>query len=95
MNQQFNQQQVKIANVMYTCRDQAYFLLGEGGFRKEFEKWRPIFSDVMEKKGCSEIVALIDLLNAAKNMSEDGMLMHVLIAVGCELSEPKYLFGNE
>lgn len=44
----------------------------------------------MEKNGCSEIVALINLLNAAKNISEDGMLMHVLIAIGCELSEPKY-----
>lgn len=94
MNQQFNQQQIQIANVMYTCRDQAYFILGEGGFRKELEKWRPVFFEVMERKRCSEIVALIELLNAAKNMSEDGMLMHILIAIGCELTEPKYLLGN-
>ena len=84
------QQVVEISAKMYQCRDQAVFLNGEDGFIEAVRKWTPVFVEVMEKKSCSEIQALIELLERAKGKPNEGLLMHILTAVGCELAEPKF-----
>jgi hypothetical protein len=79
---------VEISHKLYTCRKQAIFLKGEDGFRQEVDKWEPIFKAAMEKLDCDILPALSALLEAAKGKPEEGLLMHVLCAVGCELAEP-------
>lgn len=61
---------------------------GEEGFRKELDKWEPTFRAAMVKLDCDVLPALSALLEAAKGKPDEGMLMHVLCAVGCELAEP-------
>lgn len=79
---------VEISHKLYTCRKQAIFLKGEDGFRQEVDKWEPTFKAAMEKLDCDILPALSALLEAAKGKPDEGLLMHVLCAVGCELAEP-------
>lgn len=79
---------VEISHKLYTCRKQAIFLKGVDGFRQEVDKWEPTFKAAMEKLDCEILPALSALLEAAKGKPDEGMLMHVLCAVGCELAEP-------
>lgn len=90
MNMLLGQKEVGIAQRLYQCRDQAVFLRGEDGFIKEVSKWKPLFDEIISSNGCSEIEALTELLQCAKGKPDEGLLMHVLTAVGCELAEPKY-----
>jgi hypothetical protein len=85
-----NQQQVEIAAKLYKCRDQQVYIRGEGKFVSEVAKYKPLFDEVMLKHECSVIEALIKLLERAKGHQEEGILMHLLNAVACELAEPKY-----
>lgn len=79
---------VEISHKLYTCRKQAIFLQGEDGFRETVDKWEPTFAAAMEKLDCDLMPALSALLEASKGKPDEGMLMHVLCAVGCELAEP-------
>jgi len=79
---------VEISHKLYTGRKQAIFLRGLNGFRQEVDKWEPTFEAAMQKLNCGILPALSALLEAAKGKPEEGMLMHVLCAVGCELAEP-------
>ncbi|EAZ97677.1 hypothetical protein [Marinobacter sp. ELB17] len=83
-----SEQIVEISHKLYTCRKQAIFLKGEDGFRQEVEKWEPTFKAAMAKLDCDILPALSGLLEAAKGKPDEGLLMHVLCAVGCELAEP-------
>lgn len=83
-----SEQAVEISHKLYTCRKQAIFLKGEDGFREEVERWKPTFQAAMEKLDCDILPALSALLEAAKGKSDEGLLMHALCAVGCELAEP-------
>lgn len=83
-------QQVEIAAKLYQCRDQQVYIRGEEKFVSEVAKYKPIFDEVMLKHECSGIEALIILLERAKGHQEEGLLMHLLNAVACELVEPKY-----
>lgn len=85
-----NQQQVEIAAKLYQCRDQQVYIRGEEKFVSEVAKYKPVFDEVMLKHECTEIEALIKLLERAKGHQEEGLLMHLLNAVACELAEPKY-----
>lgn len=85
-----NQKQIEVAATLYKCRDQVVFIRGVEGFKNEVAKWKPFFDEIMKKENCNELEALIVLLNRAKGDSNEGILMHVLSAVGCELAEPKY-----
>jgi|GEM_PF-6337693 len=89
------QKAIEISAKLYKCRDQSIWLRGEEGFIKEVEKWKPSFDAVMTTHSCSVTVALIKLLEAAKGKPDEGLLMHVLCAVGCELSEPTLTAGLE
>lgn len=86
----FDQKQIEIAAKLYKCRDQAVFIRGEEGFRNEVAKWKPLFDEIMNEESCSELEALIILLRRAKGERNEGVMMHLLSAVGCELAEPKY-----
>lgn len=79
---------VEISHKLYTCRKQAIFLQGEDGFRETVDKWEPTFAAAMEKLDCDLMPALSALLEASKGKPDEGMLMHVLCAVGCELAQP-------
>lgn len=83
-----SEQAVEISHKLYTCRKQAIFLEGEEGFRELVANWEPTFQAAMEKLDCDILPALSALLEAAKGKPDEGMLMHVLCAVGCELAEP-------
>jgi recombination associated protein RdgC len=89
-NSMANQQQVEIAAKLYKCRDQQVYIRGEGKFVSEVAEYKPVFDEVMLKHSCSVIEALIKLLERAKGHQEEGLLMHLLNAVACELAEPKY-----
>lgn len=89
-----NERLITIANRLYVCRDQALSLSGIDGFIKIVDKWKPVFQQVMNRDKCSELEALRILLDHAKGNSEEGFLMHQLIAVACELTEPKYTIAK-
>ena len=83
-----SEQAVAISHKLYTCRKQAIFLKGEEGFKQEVDKWEPTFKAAMEKLDCDVLPALSALLEASKGKPDEGLLMHALCAVGCELAEP-------
>lgn len=82
------QKAIEITQKLYQCREQQIFLSGEEGFKNTFIKWSPVVLVAMEKFQCSEIEALIKLLDLAQGKADEGMLMHVLNAVVCEMCEP-------
>jgi recombination associated protein RdgC len=85
-----NQQQVEIAAKLYECREQQVSIRGEEKFKAAVAQYKPLFTETMEANECSELQALIKLLERARGHKEEGLLMHVLNAVACELVEPKY-----
>lgn len=87
-------QAIEISHTLYQCRDQQIFLSGEAGFLKTFDKWSPVVKAAMDKLQCSEIQALIKLLELA-SAKDDGMMMHVLNAVVCEMCEPTVTKNRE
>lgn len=82
------QQAVGIAHKLYQCREQQIFLGGEAKFVDTFNKWKPVVKAAMEKHECSELEALIKLLELVREKPYSGMMMHVLNAVVCEMREP-------
>lgn len=81
---------IKITHQMYKCRDQSVFLLGAKRFKNEVVSWAPTFDAIMIANGCDLLSALVELLQRAKGRADEGLLMHILTAVGCKLLEPKY-----
>ncbi|SIQ14490.1 recombination-associated protein RdgC [Marinobacterium stanieri] len=79
---------VMITSKLYQMRQQQIFLGGEERFKQSVEHYRPMFEQVMADQKCDPIKALITLLDNAKGHQNEGMLMHVLSAVACELAEP-------
>jgi len=81
----------KIALKMVTCRDQQVQLSGIQGFITKVKQWRPLFDEVIKKKGCSVLEALFDLIDGVPSNKKSPWLTQALFAVACEIMEPKYL----
>ena len=90
-----NQQQVEIAAKLYQCREQQVSIRGEEKFQSEVAKYKSLFDETMAAYECSEIKALLILLERAKGHREEGLLMHLLNAVACELTDPKYTLSTQ
>lgn len=89
-----SEQLVSIAARMYQCREQAIYIQGEEQFRTSVAKWQPVFELVMQRDKCNVIQALSKLLQRAKDSDQEGLLMHILTAVACELAEPTVTRSN-
>nr|WP_067285791.1 hypothetical protein [Marinobacterium profundum] len=90
------QQAVEISAKLYQCRDQQIFLGGADKFKATVQKWRPLFDSAMKEHNCGPIKALTVLLDRLeKSAHNDGMAMHLLCAVACELAEPGVTVGKE
>jgi hypothetical protein len=83
-----NQQAVEITAKLYKCREQQIFISGEEGFIKTFREWKPAIEAAMVRDNCDAVKALITVLSLVEDTPNNGMLMHVLIAVACEIAEP-------
>lgn len=94
-----SQKMESIANIYHTlkeCHRQALSLLGEKKFIEQVNDLSPRFQEVMSANNCSELEALPVLIRRvqANPALHQGMEIHRLCAVACELAEPSVTKGN-
>lgn len=83
-----DQRAVEITQKLYQCRKQQIYLIGEEKFKEAYVNWSVVIQAAMNKHQCDPIPALIELLDKAKGKENEGMIMHLLIAITCEMLEP-------
>lgn len=81
---------VKLAARLYECRDAARTLFGDS-YPEAIQRWRAIVVQVMERYGCSAVLAPLKLAEAAKadGIRLDGKTIMLLSAAAVEESEAR------
>ena len=70
---------------MYQARDAVIGLIGEKKFKSRVDEFRPIMTDICEKRKITEIEATIEILEMLKG---DGHQSLLAIAACTEIMEP-------
>lgn len=79
---------IQMAAQMYDARDKVIFLMGREKFQAKVEEYRPLIGGIMERDGCNEIAATIDICEKLADAGYDGIHALLALASCVEIMEP-------